>query len=269
MRGSGRSGSSQVQYLQQLFSLQDKVALVTGASRGLGLAMAEALLRAGASVTLSASNAQRLAAVTETLRHEGLKASAHACDLANGAQVTALAHEVLAEHGRIDVLVNAAGITLPHALEDYTDESWRQTFLVNVEAPFRLARELAPQMKSQRSGSIINVTSVAAELGFPDNPAYLAAKGALRQLTKSLAYDLGPFGVRVNNLGPGYFRTDMTTFGWSDPARREARAARTSLGRWGEPCDLAGVVIFLASNASRYVTAQDLYVDGGWLAKGL
>ena len=124
-------------------------------------------------------------------------------------------------------------------------------------------------MKKQGSGSIINITSIAAELGLPDNPAYMAAKGALKQLTKSLAFDLGPFGVRVNNIGPGYFQTDMTKFGWSDPERFEARARRTLLGRWGEPNDLAGAVIFLASDASRYITAQDLYVDGGWVAKGL
>ncbi len=140
---------------------------------------------------------------------------------------------------------------------------------MNLEAPFQLARRLAPRMKEQGSGSIINITSIGAELGFPNNPAYVAAKGALKQLTRSLTCDLGPYGIRVNNLGPGYFHTDMASFSWSDPERREARARRTLLGRWGEPEYLAGAVIFLASDASRYMTGQDLYIDGGWLAKGL
>jgi gluconate 5-dehydrogenase len=158
-------------YLVDLFSLRGKVALVTGATRGLGQAIAAALLRAGATVVLS--------------------------------------------------------------------------------------------------GSTFNITSIGAELGFPNNPAYVAAKGALKQLTKSMAFDLGSFGVRVNNLGPGYFRTDMANLSYNDPEKREARASRTLLGRWGEPEDLAGAVIFLASDASRYMTGQDLYIDGGWLAKGL
>jgi NAD(P)-dependent dehydrogenase (short-subunit alcohol dehydrogenase family) len=124
-------------------------------------------------------------------------------------------------------------------------------------------------MKDQRGGSIINITSIGAELGFPDNPAYVAAKGALKQLTRSLALDLGSFGIRVNNIGPGYFRTDMTNGSWNDPQLKEDRTRRTILGRWGQPEDLAGAVIFLASDASRYITGQDLYMDGGWLAKGL
>ena len=124
-------------------------------------------------------------------------------------------------------------------------------------------------MKDQGGGSIINITSIGAELGFPNNPAYIAAKGALKQLTRSLALDLGSFGIRVNNIGPGYFRTDMTKGSWNDPQLEEDRIRRTILGRWGEPDDLAGAAIFLASEASRYITGQDLYVDGGWLAKGL
>ena len=124
-------------------------------------------------------------------------------------------------------------------------------------------------MSEQGGGSIINITSIAAEVGFPDNPAYQAAKGALKHLTRSLAVDLGSSGVRVNNIGPGYFKTDMTKGSWSDPEKREERSNRTLLGRWGVPEDLAGVVVFLASEASSYVTGQNIYVDGGWLAKGL
>ena len=252
-------------YLENLFSLQGKVALVTGATRGLGRAMAEALLRAGATVVLNGSNAE----TTRQFRAEGLAAVEYACDLSDAKAVAALADFMLTTQPRIDVLVNNAGVTFPHELVDYPDDFWHKTFRVNLEAPFQLARRLAPRMKEHGGGSIINVTIIGAELGFPNNPAYGAAKGALKQLTKSLAFDLGPFGIRVNNLGPGYFHTDMANLSYSDPERREARARRTLLGRWGEPEDLAGAVIFLASEASRYMTGQDLYIDGGWLAKGL
>ncbi|MBM4002489.1 MAG: glucose 1-dehydrogenase [Planctomycetes bacterium] len=256
-------------YLENLFSLQGKVALVTGATRGLGRAMADALLRAGANVVLNGSNAKGLSEATQELQTAGLNATSFAADLSDPRQVEQLAEYVLQAQSRIDVLVNNAGITLPHELTDYPVECWAKTFRVNLEAPFQLARRLAPRMKELGGGSIINITSIGAELGFPNNPAYGAAKGALKQLTKSMAFDLGPFGIRVNNLGPGYFKTDMASFSYSDPERRQARAGRTLLGRWGEPDDLAGAVIFLASDASRYMTGQDLYVDGGWLAKGL
>ena len=160
-----------------------------------------------------------------------------------------------------------AGTTASHSLSAYPDEAWDRTLRVDLEAPFRIIRAFAGMMRDQGEGSIINITSIVAELGAPDNPAYAAAKGGLKQLTKALALDLGPHGIRVNNVGPGYFRTDMTRYSWDDPQRREERTQRTMLGRWGQPEDLAGVVLLLASDASRYITGQDLYVDGGWLAK--
>jgi NAD(P)-dependent dehydrogenase (short-subunit alcohol dehydrogenase family) len=265
----GVPGDEVMPYLDDLFSLKGKVALVTGATRGLGRAIAEALSRAGATVVLTGSNPERLAETTRQFAAAGLHAVDFPCDLGDTEQITQLADFVLREQPRIDVLVNNAGVSFPHELLDYPDDAWQQTFRVNLEAPFQLARRMAPRMKEQGGGSMINITSIGAELGFPNNPAYVAAKGALKQLTKSLAFDLGPFGIRVNNLGPGYFHTDMANLSWSDPERREARAGRTLLGRWGEPEDLAGAVIFLASDASRYMTGQDLYIDGGWLAKGL
>ena len=256
-------------YLEQLFSLREKVALVTGATRGLGQAMAEALLRAGATVVLSGSNRDRLAETTQRFADQDLPAVEFVSDLADTDQIAELANFVLSEQPRIDILVNNAGVTFPHNTLSYPDEAWEKTFQINLNAPFQLAQQLVPRMKDQGGGSIINITSLAAEMGFPNNPAYGAAKGALKQLTKSMAFDLGSCGIRVNNLGPGYFHTDMASLSYSDPKRREARARSTFLGRWGEPDDLAGAIIFLASDASRYMTGQDLYIDGGWLAKGL
>ena len=124
-------------------------------------------------------------------------------------------------------------------------------------------------MKTQGQGSIINITSLNAELAFPDNPAYVAFKGGLKQLTKALALDLGSSGIRVNSIGPGYIRTEMTSRSWANQPARQLRAERSVLKRWGEPTDLAGAVIYLASDASSFVTGQDVYVDGGWLIKGL
>ena len=256
-------------YLEQLFNLTGKTAVVTGASRGLGQAMADALLRAGASVILVSANQERLDAATAAFQTQGLRATSQCCDLADKTQIRALIEAVRREPGRVDILVNAAGISEGHPLFDYPDEVWERTLQVNLTAPFYLARGFAPLMAAQQSGSIINITSLNAEQGFPGNPAYVAAKGALKQLSKALAVDLAPHGIRVNTIGPGYFHTDMNSGSWNDPERRVQRSAHTLLGRWGEPEDLAGLVIFLASAASGYLTGQDIYMDGGWLAKGL
>lgn len=258
-----------MKYLEKLFSLDGKIAVVTGASRGLGQGIAEALLEAGATVILTSVTVDRLAATTEAFRQRGLDADLWPCDLSDRGQTATFVQHIQENFGRLDILVNNAGITHTHELQGYPDDLWERTFRVNVEATFSLVRGFAPLMKAQKSGSIINITSINAEMGFPNNPAYVAAKGVLKQLGKALAVDLGPFGVRVNNIGPGYFHTDMTNQSWQDPERRQQRANKTLLGRWGEPQDLAGLVVLLASDASAYITGQDIYVDGGWLTKGL
>ncbi len=252
-------------YVEELFSLEGKIAVVTGASRGLGQGLAEALLRAGGRVLLVATNPERLRETTHTFAEQGLGAEAYRCDLENPPEIDGLVDHVTRAYGRLDVLVNAAGVTFGHDLDDYPDELWEKTLKTNLEAPFRLSRGFAPLMKAQGSGSIVNITSISAELGAENNPAYGAAKGGLKQLTKALAVDLGPYGVRVNNIGPGYFRTDMTLRSWNDPELREKRTRRTVLNRWGTTGDLAGLIVLLASDASSYITGQDLYIDGGWL----
>ena len=255
-------------YLHRLFSLDGRAALVTGAARGNGRALAAALARAGARVLLVDVLAGEVKAAADELRRDGLDARAHAADLTQPGEAAAAIEACADAFGRIDVLVNNAGVTFGHEPIGYPDDLWKKTHDVNLKAPFDLARAAAPRMKAQGAGSIINITSLNAELGFPGNPAYVAFKGALKQLTKALALDLGP-EVRVNAIGPGYFRTAMTSRSWEDAKLRGDRSSRTILGRWGEPDDLAGAVIFLASDASAYVTGIDLYVDGGWLAKGL
>ncbi len=257
------------EYLAALFSLEGRAAVVTGAARGNGAALAEALLRAGASALLVDFREVELTDTTKHLNAEGLAAQCLALDLTEEGAAARVGSCVRSAFGRCDILVNNAGITLGGNVLEYSDGDWERTYRTNLKAPFELARELGRTMKSTGKGSIINVTSLNAEMAFPNNPAYVSFKGALKQLTKSLALDLGRFGIRANAIGPGYMRTAMTGGSWSDPLQRQQRCDRTVLGRWGEPKDLAGAVIYLASDASAYVTGLDLYVDGGWLIKGL
>jgi len=256
-------------YLDGLFSLEGKNALVTGAARGNGKAIAEALLRAGATVIICDILKEELDATKEELQKYSPTISGYVCDLSNADEIEKLISFVLLEFDGIDILVNNAGVTLGHILDDYPNEYWDKTYRVNLVAPFILSKELGKVMKKQRRGNIMNVTSLNAELAFPDNIAYVTFKGALKQLTKSLALDLGRYGVRANNIGPGYFKTDMTKKSWNDKKLNKERKDKTVLDRWGQPEDLAGLVVFLASDSSSYITGQDIYVDGGWLIKGL
>lgn len=248
--------------LARLFSLEGKVALVTGASRGIGAALADGLAGAGASVV----GVARSAAPREPFRHPVRYVAA---DVAVG--LDALIAGIVAEHGRIDVLVNAAGVSVS-ATPDQALAAFDATLDVNLRAAYAACLAVAPHMGAQGEeggGSIVNVTSINSLVGFPGNPGYVAAKGGLRALTKALAVDLGPRCIRVNALAPGYIHTDMTAASFADPERHAARARHTCLGRWGEVEDLVGAAIFLASDASRYMTGQDLVIDGGWTAKGL
>jgi gluconate 5-dehydrogenase len=255
-------------FLDQIYSLRDKIALVTGAGRGIGKAIASGFLRAGATVVLVDVDSERLLATTQALRAEKLDAHSIPCDLGRPDHIESLADQLRGQFAKLDVLVNNAGITISHKLVDYPLEDWEKTIHVNLRGPFLLVQRLAGLMQ-ERGGSVINITSLNAELGFPANPAYIAAKGGLKQLTKSMALDLGPSGIRVNNIGPGYFDTDINTLSRSDPIARAKRTERTILGRWGTPQDVVGLAVLLASDASSYITGQDIYVDGGWLAKGL
>lgn len=255
-----------MRYLEKLFSLEGKLAVVTGGSRGLGKGMAEALLNSGAEVILVSADEGRLQATADEFTCAGFKVTAHQCDLSSADEIERLCDTIEEAHGRLDVLVNAAGVTSGwDEVLQYPDEAWERTLKINLEAPFRLCRRLA-RLMTKDGGSIINITSLAAERGAPDNPAYGAAKGGLKSMTRSLAVSLGKYGIRVNNIGPGYIQTDMTGLSWNDLALRERRRQSTILKRWGQPNDLAGVVVLLASEASGYLTGQDIYVDGGWLS---
>jgi NAD(P)-dependent dehydrogenase (short-subunit alcohol dehydrogenase family) len=243
------------------FRLDGRVAIVTGASRGIGNAVARGLASAGATV-FGLGRSPAAQGVAEDFFYL-------TCDVTDSAAFGNLVKEIFAGKGQIDILVNAAGITIPAQTAEDPSAAFRQTLTCNLTAVFDCCRTVLPFMQLKGYGSIINVTSIGAALGFPGNPGYVASKGGLAALTRAFALDHGTQGIRVNNLVPGYVLTAMTQASHTDPERREARAARTMLGRWGEPDELAGAVIFLASPASSYVTGIDLYVDGGWAAKGL
>ena len=219
-------------YLEGLFSIEGKLAAITGGSRGLGRGMAEALLGAGAEVILVSADEARLETCASELVATGLKARSYRCDLSSAEEIDGLCDFVDKEHGRLDILVNAAGVTSGWGeVLEYPDEAWERTLKINLEAPFRLCRRMG-RLMTDKGGSIINITSLAAERGAPDNPAYGAAKGGLKSMTKSLAVSLGKYGIRVNNIGPGYIRTDMTGPSWNDPELRERRRQSTILKRW-------------------------------------
>ena len=255
-------------YLNEMFSLQGKWSIVTGAARGNGFAISEALIKAGSSVVMIDILENELTKSSEELACIG-NCLAKTCDVTDRQRVKTLIDEIVEKTGRIDVLVNNAGISLGGDILEYQYEDWDATYKVNLLAPFLLCQEVGKIMKRQKSGSIINITSLNAELAFPNNPSYVSFKGGLRQLTRAMALDLGKYGIRANNIGPGYFKTNMTKKSYEDPRMNKERCDRTVLNRWGDPKDLAGAVIFLASSSSSYVTGQDIYVDGGWMIKGL
>ncbi|WP_428324952.1 glucose 1-dehydrogenase [Nitrosopumilus sp.] len=258
-------------YLDSLFSLNEKIAIVTGAARGNGKAISHALLKSGATVILVDVLKNQLISTAKAFQKNNLKAFHYHCDITKKSQILKLRQYVEKNFGRINILINNAGVSFSHPTISYPEKSWEKTYAVNLKAPFVLSQEFAKIMKRKKNngGVIINITSLNAELAFPNNPAYQAFKGGLKQLTKSLALDFANYGIRVNSIGPGYFRTNMTEKSWLDSKKQKERTNQTILKRWGTPNDLSGVVVFLSSDASSYITGQDIYVDGGWLVKGI
>jgi 2-deoxy-D-gluconate 3-dehydrogenase len=249
------------------FRLDGRTALVTGASRGLGAAMARALAEAGADVALHASHRADADTARSLADECGVRVFALAADLGQSDAPDRLVDEAAAALGHIDILVNNAGIIRRADALEYSDADWDDVLMVDLSNVFRLCRAAGRGMLTRGSGKIINIASMLAFQGGTRVPAYAAAKGGVAQLTKALANEWAPRGVNVNAIAPGYMRTDNTQALRDDTSRYDAITARIPAGRWGEPEDLAGAVVFLASEASAYVHGYILAVDGGWLAR--
>lgn len=249
------------------FRLAGRTALVTGGNSGVGEAMAGALAEAGAKLVLIARRAGPLEESAGRLRDAGHVAHTIACDVTDRVALKRAASEALAKAGAIDILVNAAGVNLRHAFEEVTPEAWDEQIAVHLGAPFFLTQALAPTMAARGWGRIINIASLQSYRAFPNSAPYGAGKGGIVQLTRAIAQEWGSKGITCNAIGPGFFPTALTAPVFGDEALAQRHAQQTCLGRNGDLRDLAGVTVFLASDASAYVTGQTLMIDGGYTAR--
>ena len=247
----------------KLFDLSGRLALVTGSSKGIGFALAGALAAAGARVVLNARDAAKLAEARDALAARGHEVHAVPFDVTDADAVEAGIARIESEIGPIDILVNNAGMQHRGAFHEFPLDAWRKLNATNVDSVFFTGRAVAQRMVQRQRGKIVNVCSVQSELARPSIAPYTATKGAVKNLTKGMATDLGRYGIQVNGLGPGYFKTELTQALVADPAFTAWLSNRTPAGRWGEVQELAGAIVFLASDASSFVNGHILYVDGG------
>ena len=253
--------------LNRLFSLAGRHAVVTGGNSGIGLALAEALGRAGARVLLVARREDALAQAAQGLAAQGISADTLALDLSVTATLPAAGQALLRRMPQVDILVNAAGVNLREPFAEVTPQSWDTQQALHLAAPFFLTQALAPGMAERGFGRILNIASLQSTRAFANSAPYGAAKGGVVQLTRAIAQEWGARGITCNAIGPGFFPTALTAPVFADEAMATYHAQRTCLGRNGDLEELHGTAVFLASDASRYVTGQTLMVDGGYTAR--
>jgi gluconate 5-dehydrogenase len=249
--------------VSDLFDLRGRVALVTGSSAGIGLAMARGLAGAGARVVLNGRQSKNVNDAATSLRQLGHCVAEAPFDVTDSAAVGSAIDRIENEIGPIEILINNAGMQRRAPLEDYPEETWHELMSTNVDSVFFVSQAVARRMIPRRRGKIINICSVQSELGRPSIAPYAASKGAVKMLTKGMAIDWGKYGLQINGIGPGYFKTELNQALVDDPAFSEWLIARTPSRRWGELDDLIGAAVFLASDASAFVNGQVLYIDGG------
>ena len=244
---------------KKLFNIKNFVTIVTGSGQGIGLEIATGFYKYGAKVIRMDLNLKK---------HKLYKFADYKIDLTKQKLVDQCLNKIKRRYGHIDVLINNAGVTT-NSINFYEETILKKTLSVNLVAAYNLSNKVCKIMSKRKKGSIINITSLAAERGFKGNPSYQVSKAGLKQLTKALACDWGEQNIRINNVCPGYIKTPMTMKSFKSPKLKKIRDARMILKRWGQPKDLVGPCIFLASDSSSYITGSDIFVDGGWLAKGL
>ena len=247
------------------FRIDGKVAIVTGGSRGLGKVMAQALAEAGATVVVTARTLE--AAEASAREIPGGKAIGLAVDVTKADDVEAMVARTLSDFGRVDILVNNAGINIRGPIETLKEDDWDAVIDTNLKGPWLCCRAVAPHFKKQGSGRVINLSSMLGEISLADRTPYASSKGGLTLMTKTLALEWAKYGVTVNALCPGPFLTEINTALIKDPALNAAFVSKIPLGRWGDPQELGPVAVFLASDASSFMTGATLFIDGGYTAQ--
>jgi gluconate 5-dehydrogenase len=248
------------------FDLHGRNALITGGGSGLGFAIAKSLAAAGANVILLGRNQEKLARASEELIALGANATYTICDLLDRNAIAPLIQDLERNVGPLDILLNNAGVQQRAPFTEFPAEGWDRMMATHISAPFFLAQAIARQMIIRRRGKIINTLSIMSELGRPMIVPYTTAKGGLKMLTRGLAVELGAHNIQVNGIAPGYFRTEMNQALMDDPKFDAWVKQRTPAQRWGEPDEIGGAAVFLASGASDFVTGQIIFVDGGFTA---
>jgi NAD(P)-dependent dehydrogenase (short-subunit alcohol dehydrogenase family) len=247
-----------------LFDLSGRVALVTGASKGLGRAMAMGLAKAGCDLALCARDARGLRETGTAASASGVRAETFAMDVLRRENVAEAVDAVVASFGKIDILVNNAGVNVRKTTLDLSENEWDRVLDTNLKGYFLVAQAVAPHMIRQRRGKVIHISSIFGAVGMNNQLAYACSKGGINQMTKVMAIEWAPHNVQVNAIGPTYFETPLVATLRDDPERFRFINERTPMGRWGQPEELEGTVVYLASKASDFVTGQTIYVDGGW-----
>ena len=250
----------------KIFDLSDKVAMVTGSTRGLGEVTAMALAKAGADVAVCGRNTSDLERVSGSIRELGRKSAGFVFDVTSKSSVNKGVDQILKHFGKVDILVNNAGLNQRVPVLDFPEEAWDLILTTNLKGYFLVAQAVVPQMLERGYGKVINMSSILGKIALPHQLAYASAKGGVDQMTKVMAVEWARQGVRVNAIGPTYFETEMVKQIRDDPERFKFINERTPMGRWGYLPELEGIVIFLAAPASDFITGQTIYIDGGWTA---
>ncbi len=250
----------------EIFDLHGKSAMVTGSTRGLGEVAAKALAKAGADVAVCGRTEADLKRVSGEIKALGREAEGFHMDVTSKASIVQAVDEILNRFGKIDILVNNAGVNHRVEVLEYPEEKWDLVINTNLKGYFLVTQAVVPQMLERGYGKVINMSSIFGEVVLPMQLAYAASKGGVNQITKVMALEWAKKGVRVNAIAPTYFETEFVTQIRNDPERFNFINERTPMGRWGQPEELEGTVIFLATPASDFITGQTIYIDGGWTA---